>query len=275
MASYDKSKNTDYTLAVQAALKTLGADLGAGGVDGKWGDYTERAYQGNKGAVDALVSGMFGGGNAPDAVQVDVPEQRSFSDWLSVGDALYAAQAEAQRQSAQRQLEYGQEQVERGRVQSAATLENAANARGFGRSSYAADMLQRNEYSAQRNQTALLTSFGDALQRIEADRAAAAAQYASDMWKTQQDAVLSAQKFNAQMQQEVNLKNWQQEQERKQTALDAYASALRGRRSSSSGSGKKQSASGAPAGVGSGVIGRGVSALARGLSRTKKTTGMR
>ena len=40
MAGYDRSKNADYTLAVQSALKTLGADLGGSGVDGKWGKYT-------------------------------------------------------------------------------------------------------------------------------------------------------------------------------------------------------------------------------------------
>ena len=270
MASYDKSKSTDYTLAVQSALRTLGADLGAGGVDGKWGDYTERAYQAHKGEVDALVSGMFGGGSALTAVQVEVPEQRSFSDWMSVGDALYAAQAEAQRQSAQRQLEYSQRQVERNRIQSAATLENAANARGFGRSSYATDMLQRNEYNAQQNQTALLTSFSDALQRIEADRASAAAQYASNMWKSQQDAVFNAQKFNAQMQQEVNLKNWQQAQQMQQSALDTYTSALE--RSRKSSSRKKQESTQS---VGRGVLGSGVSAVVMGMNQSRKASGMK
>ena len=52
MAGYDRSKNTDYTLAVQSALKTLGADLGGPGVDGKWGKYTEAAYRKNRAAVD-------------------------------------------------------------------------------------------------------------------------------------------------------------------------------------------------------------------------------
>ena len=106
MASYDKSKDANYTLAVQSALKTLGANLGAGGVDGKWGAYTERAYQQNRQAVDALVSGLgftsagsfagaeAGGGLAPQFTPqlVDVPEQRSFSDWLAVGQEIYAAQ---------------------------------------------------------------------------------------------------------------------------------------------------------------------------------------
>lgn len=67
MASYDKSKDTNYTYAVQSALQSLGANLGSAGVDGKWGAYTEAAYQANKDAVDALlgggsVSGSFGGG---------------------------------------------------------------------------------------------------------------------------------------------------------------------------------------------------------------------
>ena len=131
MASYDKSKDPNYTLAVQSALKTLGANLGAGGVDGKWGAYTERAYQQNRQAVDALVSGLgftsagsfagaeAGGGLAPQFTPqlVDVPEQRSFSDWLAVGQEIYAAQYEAGRQSAQRRLEAAQAANEENRVQ--------------------------------------------------------------------------------------------------------------------------------------------------------------
>lgn len=209
MASYDKSKDANYTLAVQSALKTLGANLGAGGVDGKWGAYTERAYQQNRQAVDALVSGLgftsagsfagaeAGGGLAPQFTPqlVDVPEQRSFSDWLAVGQEIYAAQYEAGRQSAQRRLEAAQAANEENRVQSAARLETAANARGFGRSSYATDMLQRNEYEANRNEAALQGDYADALLQLEAGRNASAAQYAGSMWQSQQQAVLEAQRF--------------------------------------------------------------------------------
>lgn len=62
MASYDKSKDTNYTYAVQSALQSLGANLGSAGVDGKWGAYTEAAYQANKDAVDAMLSGGSSGG---------------------------------------------------------------------------------------------------------------------------------------------------------------------------------------------------------------------
>lgn len=60
MASYDKSKDPNYTTAVQTALQSLGANLGSAGVDGKWGAHTEAAYQANKDAVDAMLGG--GGG---------------------------------------------------------------------------------------------------------------------------------------------------------------------------------------------------------------------
>ena len=269
MAGYDKSKDADYTLAVQAALKTLGADLGAGGVDGKWGRYTESAYQKNRSAVDALVAGMAQGGYTPlQAVQVDVPEQKSFDQWLSLGQALYAAQAEAQKRSVQRQLEYNRQQVEQNRVQSAATLENAANARGFGRSSYTTDMMQRNENTAQQNQTLLLNNFSDALLRIEADHAANAAEYAGSMWKSQQDAVMQALKFNAQMQQEVNLKNWQKSMEDREQMLKTYTSV---RSSRSSGRKKKQESAQA---LGSSVLNRGIQALKSGMNHTKTVSGM-
>ena len=269
MASYDKSKNEDYTLAVQAALKTLGADLGAGGVDGKWGAYTEAAYQNNKAAVDALVSGMSGGVPQLRAVQVDVPEQKSFDEWLSLGDALFEAQAEAQKRSAQRQLEYGQQQLEKNRAQSAATLENAANARGFGRSSYATDMLLKNETNAQESGVQLLNSFNDALLEIEANRAANAAQYASEMWRSQQDAVLQAQKFNAQMQQEANLKQWEQEMKRQQEMASAYSSAASGsRKSGKSSSGKKKEEKAQS--LGTGAVTKGLNALRSSLGMTVK-----
>lgn len=238
MASYDKSKSTDYTLAVQAALRTLGADLGSAGVDGKWGSYTEAAYQQNKAAVDAIVTGMGMGAwsGALEPAQVDVPETKSFDQWLDIGSALYAAQYEAGKQAAQRQLEYAQKQVEDNRVQSAATLENAANARGFGRSSYTTDMLQRNENTAQTNQTALLNNFSDALMQLEANRNASAAQYASSMWQAQQDAVLQAQKFNAQMAQQTAIKQWEQAMAEREKLYAAASSGSSARRSSSGGS---------------------------------------
>ena len=85
MAGYDRSKNADYTLAVQSALKTLGADLGGPGVDGKWGKYTEAAYRKNRAAVDRLVSemgvsaaGAYGSGSRLAAERIDVPEQKGW-----------------------------------------------------------------------------------------------------------------------------------------------------------------------------------------------------
>lgn len=209
MASYDKTKNTDYTLAVQAALKTLNANLGSGGVDGKWGQYTQAAYQSNKSAVDALVAGI-GGGSALTTAQVDVPEATGYDELFSMGSALFAAQYEAQKRAAERQLKAAQETVEANRVQAGANLENAANARGFGRSSYVTDSIQKNDQAAQTNQTALLGNFSDALSQLEANRTSSAAQYATSMWQSQQSAIQSAQKFNAQMQQETALAQWKQ-----------------------------------------------------------------
>ena len=258
MASYDKSKDANYTLAVQSALKTLGANLGAGGVDGKWGAYTERAYQQNRQAVDALVSGLgfssagsfagveAGGGLAPQFTPqlVDVPEQRSFSDWLAVGQEIYAAQYEVGRQSAQRRLEAAQAANEENRVQSAARLETAANARGFGRSSYATDMLQRNEYEANRNEAALQGDYADALLQLEAGRNASAAQYAGSMWQSQQQAVLEAQRFNAQQSQEAALRQWEAENDLRKAYYEASAAyAANASGSGRSSSGRKSSSS--------------------------------
>ncbi len=241
MASYDKTKDTEYTLAVQAALKTLGADLGSAGVDGKWGDYTERAYQANKAQVDAIVNGITTASPRLEATLIAEPETKSYDEWLSIGDALYAAQAEAQKAQAQRALEYSQEEIEDNRVQSAATLENAANARGFGRSSYVVDALNQNENNAMKANTKLLNNFSDALLTIEANKAVNAANYASLLYRNEQDNLASIRRFNAGQQQDVDIYNW------KQDLADAENQAKAATYSASSGTSSKKSGSAASA----------------------------
>ena len=236
MASYDKTKDTEYTLAVQAALKTLGADLGSAGVDGKWGDYTERAYQANKSQVDAIVNGISASPRM-EASLIEEPETKSYDEWLSIGNALYAAQAEAQKANAQRALEYSQEAIEDNRVQAAATLENAANARGFARSSYVVDALNQNENNAMKANTKLLSNFSDALLTIEANQAVNAANYASLLYRNEQDNLAAIRRFNAGQQQEVDLYNW------KQDLADAEKAAKMATYSVSSGSSKKSGGS--------------------------------
>ena len=79
MASYDKSKDTNYTYAVQSALQSLGANLGSAGVDGKWGAYTEAAYQANKDAVDALLGGGSVSGSSSGGISVGRPSSATSS----------------------------------------------------------------------------------------------------------------------------------------------------------------------------------------------------
>ena len=105
----------------------------------------------------------------------------------------------------------------------------------FGRSSYTADLLQRNENAARDNQTALMNNFSDALMQIDADQAASAEQFAGTMWKSQQDAALAAQKFNAQMRQESNLAQWKQDNADWAAAQKASASGSSGGRRRASG----------------------------------------
>lgn len=88
MASYDKSKDRDYTLAVQSALQSLGANLGSAGVDGKWGAYTESAYQANKQAVNSILSGGSGGfgGGFSGGISVGGPSSATSSS-LAVAES--------------------------------------------------------------------------------------------------------------------------------------------------------------------------------------------
>ena len=109
-------------------------------------------------------------------------------------------------------------------------------------------MLQRNEYEANRNEAALQGDYADALLQLEAGRNASAAQYAGSMWQSQQQAVLEAQRFNAQQSQEAALRQWEAENDLRKAyyeASAAYAANASGRsssgRKSSSSSSKKAS----------------------------------
>ena len=113
-------------------------------------------------------------------------------------------------------------------MQSAARLETAANARGFGRSSYATDMLQRNEYEANRNEAALQGDYADALLQLEAGRNASAAQYAGSMWQSQ----------------EAALRQWEAENDLRKAYYEASAAyAANASGSGRSSSGRKSSSS--------------------------------
>ena len=160
------------------------------------------------------------------------------ADGLALGKGVLICETREQA------LEAAQAANEENRVQSAARLETAANARGFGRSSYATDMLQRNEYEANRNEAALQGDYADALLQLEAGRNASAAQYAGSMWQSQQQAVLEAQRFNAQQSQEAALRQWEAENDLRKAyyeASAAYAANTSG--SGRSSSGRKSSSS--------------------------------
>lgn len=176
MASYDKSKDSAYTRQVQQVLSSLGADLGAGGIDGKWGAYTQAAYEANKAAVDAA---LYGSGGSQSAYQsayqslwdsmpqlsytyVSTPSY-SYEYYYSIGDALEAANYEKQKQQAQTNLENAQAALQESVKTTKANVEKSTTARGFGRSSYATDALQATDLAAMNQGQALLADFDQTL----------------------------------------------------------------------------------------------------------------
>lgn len=78
----------------------------------------------------------------------------------------------------------------------------------------------------------------------EAGRNASAAQYAGSMWQSQQQAVLEAQRFNAQQSQEAALRQWEAENDLRKAYYEASAAyAANASGSGRSSSGRKSSSS--------------------------------
>ncbi len=221
MASYDKSKDSAYTRQVQQVLSSLGADLGAGGIDGKWGAYTQAAYEANKAAVDAA---LYGSGGSQSAYQsayqslwdsmpqlsytyVSTPSY-SYEYYYSIGDALEAANYEKQKQQAQTNLENAQAALQESVKTTKANVEKSTTARGFGRSSYATDALQATDLAAMSQGQALLADFDQTLMMLDAQRHANAAAYASNAFQAQENRQLQASIANAQMANELALNQW-------------------------------------------------------------------
>lgn len=216
MASYDKSINSAYTANVQSILAQLGADLGAGGIDGKWGAYTQRAYQQNKAAVDAALNGnaLYGGydgsGGLPQLKlqTVELPTSHGYEYFYSIGDALEAAQYERQRAKAENGLTQAKQTLSTELEQTKANAAAAANARGFGRSTYVTDTLQYADQAAMAQKQALESEFTQTLLRLDAERHAGAAAYASKAYQAQEDRALQASIANTKAANEFALAQW-------------------------------------------------------------------
>ncbi len=252
MASYDKSKDSDYTRRVQQVLAGLGADLGAGGVDGKWGAYTQAAYEANRSAVDAALGGGSGGFNFQslwDSLPqlnysyVSTPSY-SYEYYYSIGDALEEASYTKQKAQAEQDLAGAQEALKQSVKQTKANIEKSTNARGFARSSYTTDALQNTDLTAMRQEQSLLASFDQTLLELDAQRHSNASAYAANAFQAQEDRRLQADMFNARMANELALNQWQAQLDMINWQMQQWGS---GTSSASRSSGSSRSSSGSTA----------------------------
>lgn len=250
MASYDKSIDSEYTRQVQQILSGLGADLGAGGVDGKWGAYTQSAYEQNREQVEAILSGgsSHGASNIPalSYTYVEVPQSNSYEYYYSIGDALQAAQYERQKQQAENSLQGAQAALESDLKGAKAGIESSATARGFGRSTYVVDSLQYADNAATAQRQSLLDSFSQTLLYLDAERHSSAASYASSNYQAQENRIYQANLQNAQMANEQALNLWKAQLAQAENTV--YGGVV-----SSSGSGSRKSSSSSSASSSSGA----------------------
>ncbi|MDR2513954.1 MAG: hypothetical protein LBD02_01955 [Christensenellaceae bacterium] len=255
MASYDKSKDTNYTLLVQQALSAMGANLGPAGIDGKWGAYTDSAYKANQSVVDAM---LYGGssssayGYAPQAPQmpelslqgVSVPASHDYSYYYSIGDALEAENYERQKQQAESRLQGAQAQLETDLDQTKAGIAANSTARGFGRSTYVTDSLLYADNAAAGQRQSLLSDFSQTLLYLDAARHSGAARYASGAYENQQSRIAAAEMANAQIANQQALAVWNAQMDAYNRALSGYeqASSSLGSYSAALSSGSSRSA---------------------------------
>jgi hypothetical protein len=233
MASYDKSKDKDYTALVQQALSAIGANLGPAGIDGKWGAYTDSAYKANQGIVDAMLYGggsLSSYGSGPQAPQmpdlnlqgVPVPSSRDYSYYYSIGDALEAEAYERQKQQAESRLQGAQGQLESDLSQTKANIAANSTARGFGRSTYVTDSLLYADNAAAGQRQSLLSDFSQTLLYLDAQRHSGAARYASSAYEAQQGRIAAAEMANAQIANQQTLAMWNAQMDAYNRAMNAY-----------------------------------------------------
>ena len=208
LASYDKSMDSAYTTQVQTILKNLGANLGSAGVDGKWGAYTQAAYNQYKDQVDAALAGGSGGsyggfgfssGGGYSAPTINYTG-RTLDEMLAEANGLIGGEYDTQLRTAKQGYEANQQALTKAYENTRKTTQDSAVSRGMGRSSYLTDAIANVGLQETAANDTLTKNYNDAVDQLELSRAKAVSSYVQQLQREQDDRLLELALAQAELQ---------------------------------------------------------------------------
>ena len=209
MASYDKSMDSAYTTQVQTILKNLGANLGSAGVDGKWGAYTQAAYNQYKDQVDAALAGgstggSYGGFGFSSGGGYSAPTinytGRTLDEMLAEANGLIGGEYDTQLRTAKQGYEANQQALTKAYENTRKTTQDSAVSRGMGRSSYLTDAIANVGLQETAANDTLTKNYNDAVDQLELSRAKAVSSYVQQLRREQDDRLLELALAQAELQ---------------------------------------------------------------------------
>lgn len=209
LASYDKSMDSAYTTQVQTILKNLGANLGSAGVDGKWGAYTQAAYNQYKDQVDAALAGGstgggyggfgFSGGGGYTAPTINYTG-RTLDEMLAEANGLIGGEYDTQLRTAKQGYEANQQTLAKAYENTRKTTQDSAVSRGMGRSSYLTDAIANVGLQETAANDTLTKNYNDAVDQLELSRAKAVSSYVQQLQREQDNRLLELALAQAELQ---------------------------------------------------------------------------
>lgn len=226
MASYNKNIDSGFTTQVQNILQGMGANLGAGGVDGKWGAYTDAAYNQNKDAVDAALAGMgYGvgsnggaftgyydltghshGGGGYTAPTINYTP-RSLDELMAEAKGLIGGEYDAQLLAAKQGYEASQQSLAKAYEGTRKNTQDSAVSRGMGRSSYLTDAIANVGLHEKQDTAQLAGNYGDQVMTLEKAQAEAISSYVQQLQRQQEQMALEVALAQAQLQYQYDALN--------------------------------------------------------------------
>ena len=213
MASYNKNIDSGLTTQVQGILQGLGADLGAGGIDGKWGAYTDAAYNQYKDQVDAALAGNGGNGvftgyydltghshgGGYSAPKINYTP-RTLDELMAEAQGLIGGEYDAQLLAAKQGYEASQQSLAKAYEGTRKTTQDSAVSRGMGRSSYLTDAIANVGLHEKQDAAQLAGNYGDQVMTLEKAQAEAISSYVQQLQRQQEQMALEVALAQAELQ---------------------------------------------------------------------------
>ena len=211
MASYNKNIDSGYTTQVQTILQGLGANLGAGGVDGKWGAYTDAAYNQYKDQVDAALAGgsnnlyggggmYMGGGMGSFSAPTINYTPRTLDELMAEAQGLIGGEYDAQLLAAKQGYEASQKSLAKAYEGTRKNTQDSAVSRGMGRSSYLTDAIANVGLHEKEDNATLTGNYNDQVMTLEKAQAEAITAYVQQLQREQEQLQLQVALAQAELQ---------------------------------------------------------------------------